>query len=168
MADRFSAEITIGGRIPLELLDELVGVVETEGLGVEWGVAGLDKSEIRQVIVEAAQNGRTARFVDDQACYGWFEDLESWLTANGVDFDRYNECRYEYEAQNVYGRGSKQPVVFTADQEGVNLVYVRKLRKVLTGGGQPTGKLKRIAKLIRTPSELGPIVLVDASREEHE
>ena len=164
MADRFPAAITIGGRIPRRLLYELAGVIADQGLSADWGDRYLEKAEITRDIRKAFEKGDTVRFVNDQAAYGEFDDLEPWLTSHGIDFDRHNDARYEYDAGNVYGRGRKKPVVISANHDGDDLVKVEEIRRVLAGRAQPDRKLARIAKLIELPPALDPIVLVDSKQ----
>ena len=164
MADRFPASITIGGRIPRRLLYELAGVIATQGVCADWGDRYLEKAEIARDIRKAAEKGETVRFVNDQAVCGEFDDLESWLTDHGIDFDRHNDARYEYDSQNVYGRGCKSTVVFNSNQNGATLVYVEDIRGVLDDRAKPEQKLARIAKLIELPPALGPIVLADGKQ----
>ncbi len=164
MADRFPAVITIGGRIPRRLLDELAGVIADQGLCDGWGDRYLDKKKIMEDIVSAADQTLPVQYVNDQARYGEFEDLESWLTNHGIDFDRHNDARYEYDAENVYGRGRKQPAITGSNQNGEDVIGAGEIRRTLAGRAQPARKLARIAKLIELPPALGPIVLVDSKQ----
>ena len=86
MSDRFPGEITIGGMIHRRLLDELAGMIASEGVSIDWQYA-IDKAAVLAAIEAAAARGETVRFTDDEACYGQFEDLENWLTSHGIDFD---------------------------------------------------------------------------------
>ena len=166
MADRFPASITIGGRIPRRLLYELAGVIATQGVCADWGDRYLEKAEITRDIRKAAEKGETVRFVNDQAAYGEFHDLEPWLTDHGIDFDRHNDARYEYDAENVYGRGRRRPVVINANQDGDDMVNIEEICGVLAGHAQPAWKLARIAKLTEVPPALDPIVLVDGKQRQ--
>ena len=166
MADNFPAAITIGGNIPRDLLDELAAVIEEEGLGDEWGEPSLSVEEIKEVFGAAAAKGETARFVDAEARYGQFDDLERHCTLNGIDFDRHNDARYEYDAENVYGRGRRRPVVISANQDGDDMVKIEEICRVLAGHAQPAWKLARIAKLTEVPPALDPIVLVDSKQRQ--
>ena len=167
MSDRFPAEITIGGNIPRRLLDELAGMIASEGVSIDWQYA-MDKAAVRAAIEAAAARCETVRFTDDEACYGQFEDLENWLTSHGIDFDRHSDARYEYDGENAYGRGRKRPVTMKADQSGKDLVSAEEVRNILASQAPPDRKLARIAKLAAGPPALTPIVLTDGKGKKHE
>jgi len=167
MSDRFPAEITIGGNIPRRLLDELAGMIASEGVSLDWQYA-LDTAAVRAAIETAAAKGETVRFTDDEACYGQFDDLENWLTAHGIDFDRHGDARYEYDGENAYGRGRKRPVIVNADQSGKDLVSAEEVRKVLASQAPVDRKLVQIAKLTTVPPTLTTIVLTDRKGKNHD
>ena len=167
MSDRFPAEISIGGRIPRRLLDELAGMIASEGVSIDWQYA-LDKTAVRAAIETAASKGQTVRFTDDEAVCGQFEDLENWLTSHAIDFDRHGDARYEYDGENAYGRGRKRPVIVNADQSGKDLVSAEEVRKVLASQAPPDRKLAQIAKLAAVPPALAPIVLTDRKGKNHD
>ena len=167
MSDRFPAEITMGGSIPRRLLDELAGMIASEGISLDWQYA-LDQAGVRAAIETAAAKGETVRFTDDEACYGQFDDLENWLTSHGIDFDRHGDARYEYDGENAHGRGRKRPVIVNADQSGKELVSAEEVRKVLASQAPADRKLARIAKLTAVPPALTPIVLTDRRGKNHD
>jgi len=160
MSDHFPGEITIGGGIPRRLLDELAGMIASEGVGLDWQYT-LDKAAVKAAIEAAADRGETVRFTDDEACCGQFEDLENWLTNHGIDFDRHSDARYEYDGENAHGRGRKRPVVTNSDQSGKDLIGTEEVRKVLASQAPADRKLARITKLAAVPLALAPIVLTD-------
>lgn len=164
MSDRFPAEITIGGDIPRRLLNELAGMIASEGVSLDWQYV-LDQPAVREAIEAAAAKGETVRFTDDEACYGQFEELESWLTRHGIDFDRHGDARYEYDGENAYGRGRKRPVIMNADQSGDPQVSIEEVRNILISQAPVDRKLIRIAKLTAVPPALTPIVLTDKRKD---
>ncbi len=167
MSDRFPAEITIGGNIPRRLLDELAGMIASEGVSLDWQYT-LDNAAVREAIEAAAAKGETVRFTDDEACYGQFEDLENWLTNHGINFDRHGDARYEYDGENAYGRGRKRPVIVNADQSGHPQTSIEEVRKILTSQAPADRKLSQIAKLVAIPLALAPIVLTDKKGKKHD
>jgi len=167
MSDRFPAEISIGGRIPRRLLDELAGMIAAEGVSLDWQYA-LDKAAVLAAIETAASKGETVRFTDDEAVCGQFEDLENWFTGHAIDFDRHSDARYEYDGENAYGRGRKRPVIKNSDQSGKDLVSAEEVRKVLASQAPPDRKLTQIAKLTAVPPALTPIVLTDRKGKNHD
>lgn len=160
MSDHFPGEITIGGRIPRRLLDELAGMIAAEGVSLDWQYA-LDKAAVLAAIETAAAKGETVRFTDDEAVCGQFDDLENWLTGHGIDFDRHSDARYEYDGENAYGRGHKRPVIRNSNQSGKDLVSGEEVRKALASQAPADRKLTQIAKLTAVPPALAPIVLTD-------
>lgn len=160
MSDRFPGDITIGGKIPRQLLDELAGMIASEGVSIDWQYA-IDKGAVRVAIEAAADRGETIRFTDDQARFGQFEELENWLTSHGIDFDRHSDARYEYDGENAYGRNRKRPVVMNSDQSNNDLVNAAEVRKILASQAPADRKLTQIAKLATVPPALPPIVLTD-------
>jgi hypothetical protein len=164
MADHFPAEISVGGNIPRRLLDELGDMIASEGVSIDWQHPA-DKAAVRAAIEAAAAQSQTVRFTDDEARGGQFEDLENWLTSHGIDFDRHNDARYEYDGENVYGRGRNRLVILSADQSGNDQVSAEEVRKVLADKTPAGQKLARITKLVAAPSPLTPIVLVDGPRK---
>ena len=167
MSDRFPGEITIGGMIHRRLLDELAGMIASEGVSIDWQYT-IDKAAVLAAIEAAAARGETVRFTDDEACYGQFEDLENWLTSHGIDIDRHSDARYEYDGENAHGRGRKRPVVMSSDQSNNDLVSAAEVRKILTTRASPDRNLARIAKLTAVPPALTPIVLTDKKGKHNE
>ena len=160
MSDRFPGEITLGGRIPRRLLDRLAGMIADQGVSIDWQYA-LDKAAVKEAMETAAAGGQTVRFTNDEACGGQFEELETWLTSRGIDFDRHSDARYEYDGENAYGRGRRQPVIMKSDQSGKALVSAEEVRDVLACKLPPDRKLARIAKLAAVPPAITPIVFTD-------
>jgi len=160
MSDRFPGEITIGGRIPSRLLNELAGMIASEGVSIDWQYT-LDEAGVRAAIDTAAARGETVRFTDDEACGGQFQDLENWLTSHGIDFDRHSDARYEYDGENEHGRGRKRPITMNSDQSGSDLVSAEEVRRILASHAPAGRKLTQIAKLAAVPPALTPIVLTD-------
>jgi len=167
MSDRFPGEITIGGMIHRRLLDELAGMIASEGVSIDWQYT-IDKAAVLAAIEAAAARGETVRFTDDEACYGQFENLENWLTSHGIDFDRHSDARYEYDGENAHGRGRKRPVVMSSDQSNNDLVSAEEVRKILTTRASPDRNLARIARLVAVPPALTPIVLTDKKGKHNE
>ena len=167
MSDYFPGEITLGGSIPRRLLDELAGVVVAHGVSLDWQYA-LDRAAVRAAIETAAAKGETVRFTDDQAAYGQFDELERWLTSHGIGYDRHSDARYEYDAENVYGRGRKRQICVRSDQSGKDLVSAEEVRRLLAGRAPADRKLARLARLVVVPPPLTPIVLMGRKEDPHE
>jgi len=105
MSDRFPAEISIGGQIPEALVEDLVDAIFSEGVSWDWGDAYVKKDEVRA----ALQEGKIVTFVNDEASYGEFTDLENFCADNFVDFDRQSTAKYEYDGISIYSVSSENP-----------------------------------------------------------
>lgn len=165
MADRFPAEITIGGRIPHRLLDELAGMIASEGVSIDWQYT-LDKAAVRAAIEAAAARGETVRFTDDEAVCGLFDDLESWLISHGIHFDRHSDARYEYDSENVYYRGGREAMTMLARQNGRPLVECGAVLDITQDSSRDSpAKLEAIHRLVSPPGmlPLEPIQLTGAA-----
>ena len=160
MSDRFPGDIIIGGRIPRRLRDDLAGMTAEQGVGINWQ-ATLDRADIRAAIEAAAAKGGTVLFTDDAALNGKFEELEGWLTRHGIDFDRHSDARYEYSAQNVYGRGRRCPVEMRSDQCYADMVSAAMVRQILESRSPVDRRLAILSRLAAVPPALTPIVLTD-------
>lgn len=166
MSDHFPGEITIGGDIPRRLLNELAERIASESVSIDWQYA-LDQAAVGAAIETAAERGETVRFTNDEAPCGQFENLENWLTRHGIDFDRHSDARYEYDGENVHGRGRKRPVIMKSDQSGNDLVGAEEVRKILAGQSSPHRRLARIARLVACPPALTPVVLTNKKAKDH-
>jgi hypothetical protein len=156
MSDHFPGEITIGGDIPNRLLDRLSEMIASEGVSIDWQYA-LDRPAVRKAIEEAAAKGETARFTDDEAICGQFEDLEAFLVRHRIHFDRHSDARYEYDSENVYYRGAGKPLVVPSNQSKQDLASSGDILQILDNRKADKAKLEAIRKLIRVPAPLEPI-----------
>lgn len=120
MADYFYGQMTIGGRIPKELIPQLQQKLEAEGLLADgWFPQGN--------LGFYLQDGLLV-FEDSDARYGGFEDLEKFLKEHGIEFNRWSDSKYEFDCELVTFRREtglhsrltdkeRRPVVQTCDVE---------------------------------------------------
>ncbi len=156
MADHFPGEITIGGDIPLRLLDSLSEMIASENVSIDWQYA-LDKAQVRKAIEQAAASGQTVRFTDNEARQGQFDELESFLVRHRIHFDRHSDARHEYDGENVHYRGRGRPGVMLATQNGRDAICCQEILKILAGRKPDRAKLETIRKLIRVSAPLAPV-----------
>jgi hypothetical protein len=115
MSDYFPAEIRIGGPIPQIVLTELIRAIVGESVSLD-GYGGPDVTE--EGLWQAFRQGAIVALYADQAPYGQFDSLESFLVEHRLHFDRCSEAYCEYNAEIVSYRGSEGAIVLPADQNG--------------------------------------------------
>lgn len=117
MADRFPANIEIGGKVPKKLQAGLVKALQADGVQDDQNEPVAD---VQAYVVKSSEAGLTAHFADDQARYGSFAETEEYCQKNGICFRRHSDSRYEYDAEVVLFRpdkGMKAPRFAFSNQE---------------------------------------------------
>jgi hypothetical protein len=115
MADHSPAVIRIGGPVTRACLRGLIAVASLEGASlVDYGGPVATYEALENAFTE----GCVVTLYNDQASGGTFDALETFLVGYGVHFDRHSDGFYEYNAENVYGRGGEEPLALAADQAG--------------------------------------------------
>ena len=89
MADRYPAEIHIGGPIPRSLINELVRKAIETGASVKGYDGGTATEED---VRSALTGGRILSLFDCQAGYGHFPELEAFLVDNHIHFNHHCEA----------------------------------------------------------------------------
>ena len=124
MSDRFYASIKIGGPIPKEALPEFIEAVRNEGL-LDENYELVEPQKPKDLINHLF--GGVLSFHDDQAVYGMFDELETFLQEKNVPYNRFSVSYCEFEAENVYYRpGMEEPLVRHCDTETGECEYVRR------------------------------------------
>ena len=102
MADRFAAEMWIGGTVTRDVADELADQIRTSDLGTEWGEHNLATIDVNDDIFETCTDlDGTLRVCDAEARFGELEDLEEFCRENKISYDRRSEGKYEYDPELV-------------------------------------------------------------------
>lgn len=125
MADRYPAEIQIGGDFPRSKLSDFFNSIEGYS---EWdeGPSPENEKELLRCV-----SGDCLELTNHEARNGEFEDMESWLCENDIPFDRFSGSYGEYSAEMAWYRpGMDRPEValmgnsggFVIDQSGVENV----------------------------------------------
>jgi len=102
MADRMAAEIRIGGKVRRSVAEVLCKVIATSAASLDWGEARFDPRTIDELLASRSDDGNGLRlltFYDDQARWGEFDSLETFLQEQGIPYCRYSEGKYDYDAE---------------------------------------------------------------------
>jgi hypothetical protein len=129
MSDCFPGGITIGGKVPAALVEELLGVVASAGVsvGAYDGPAFACKTaaDLRQVLDE---NGRLL-LASDRTPNGQFAEMEDFCVRHGIPFDRHSDARHGFKAENVmYRPGMKRPAEVPSGDGGDVLLRAETVR----------------------------------------
>ncbi len=148
MSDRFATQISIGGKIPRKVAEELCGVISSEGLSLGWDGEPFEPKKPEDLVEADKDTGLT--LYDVERAWGSFDDLEEFLVEHGIAFDRSHEPKYEYDGELVMFRpGMRVAEVFTADTSGKILVRAEELQnviKLLRAKGRVPGKAVEAAR----------------------
>ncbi|SLJ91311.1 hypothetical protein [Novosphingobium mathurense] len=110
MADRVSVSITIGGRLPASLLDELSLVIESERVGIDWEGTAFDPATLPV--------DEPLRLMAHEVAWGRFEDLEAFCVENGLAFARWSGgYPGQWGAERCVFTGSGEPTCYAADED---------------------------------------------------
>ena len=104
MSDCMAAEIHVGGKIPRSAARALCKAVTESGASLEWGGGrcDLDTSDDLLGARSADADGPLVlKLYDDQARWGEFEALETFLREHNIPYCRWSEGKYEYDAEAV-------------------------------------------------------------------
>jgi len=153
MADRFSAKIEIGGTITKHQAQGLITVIRHSGASHEWGDAPFKPETIKD-IVELVREDGILELVDHEARYGEFPDLEDYLVASQIPFDRHSDAQYEYDGELVSYRPETGRITHTATEDGNRMVDYVTVRNALTL--LESGKIEKAGKLLN--DLLGPVI----------
>ena len=115
MADRVSASITIGGKLPASLLDAFAEAVESEGLSTEWDGEPFDRHQI--------PGDGPLTLMAHEVAWGRFERLEAFCIAHGLPFSRWcgaYPCQWGAERTVFTGSGETQS--YAVDEDDYTLM----------------------------------------------
>jgi hypothetical protein len=132
MSERMAAQIWIGGRLSANQADELCGAIATEGVSVEWGGGQFSPSTPQDLLQarDEHDDSQVLRLCDDQASWGEFNDLESFLQEHAIPYTRQSEGGGGYNGEIVEYRPGSDPVCIPVDANGSPTVDVEPMRRV--------------------------------------
>jgi len=96
MADCYAAKITIGGSLPIQLVDEFIKKLEAEEVALSWSDFPADAVEIRNYI---QNNDGPLVFVNGEAVHGEFTGVEQFCKDHNLAFCRHNSAHGEVDCQ---------------------------------------------------------------------
>ncbi len=123
MGMHFLGEITIGGPIPTEHLQELLKLLDHAGVLP-------DGDDLRKYL----DKGHLF-FRDAEASYGCFRTLEDFLQAHDIEFDRWSDGTYEYAPEMVTFRKGGEPRTWPTDRDGHRVVRTCDVQELLEREG---------------------------------
>ncbi|REK39226.1 MAG: hypothetical protein DWQ46_18240 [Planctomycetota bacterium] len=127
-----AAEIWIGGKVPASVAPELCAVIASQCVATEWGDAHF-APESPQDLLDACKDTSGVALLwlcDDQARWGEFDALETFLREHGISYKRRSDGRYEYDAELIEYRPERDVVATTTNAEGEPIIPVSKLAAV--------------------------------------
>tara|TARA_B100001778_G_scaffold334952_2_gene349501 strand:- start:19348 stop:19896 length:549 start_codon:yes stop_codon:yes gene_type:complete len=162
MADRFPGEITLGGTIVINTIEERERVENALSLFGEYCSHSYGEPRHGHVSIEEVPEllNDSGMLVgkDDQARYGEFEEVEAACREAGIGYSRHSSARYEYDAEQVEWRPGMEEAHLCFANDGGNLYLQEETaRRILTllddGEKPPTERIEAAKELIK--SELG-------------
>jgi hypothetical protein len=131
MADRYRAQIEIGGAIRESLVPALVAALQADqpdGCDEAIGDYGAH-------LMLATAAGLPARFADGEATGGRFEAVEEFCQSHRIAFRRQSAAYAPFDAEVVVFRpdkGMAEPQAYCANDAGDILVPLRELKGIST------------------------------------
>ena len=188
MAETFTAEIHIGGCVPLKQAAALSKVIADAHVEVNWGAGRFWPRRATDLLEHLQRVGNVSvlRLCDDQASWGEFGDLESFLVRHRIPFNRFTEGKWEYAPQLVvYRPGApvraldtntqREPIVPTTGLDKI-LAQLMDAQRAIKQGKSPTAlkyqrlALRQLKRLLPAPIrplptfEIAPAVTRKSSR----
>ena len=115
MSDRVSASITIGGVVPATLRQELIAIIELEGLCMDW--EGTDFTPDR------IEHRKPLDLMAYEVPWGRFERLEQFCVNPGLAYQRHSgACPGSFGAERIVFDGSNGPFNYDTDDHDVVMV----------------------------------------------
>lgn len=142
MSDRFAACIRIGGQLSFTrqllpddpgdgttVLQGLLGALHDDSASHEYGEAVIPAA---CVVLDLYLEKGILVFKNAEACNGEFEATEEFCVEHDIPFNRWSDCCWPYNGENVYWRpGMSRPVTTLADSSGDEIVCGKTVREAL-------------------------------------
>ena len=132
MSERMSADIWIGGKVPAHSVPGLCREIDAQGVSLDWGGARFSpktKAELLQARVD--HDGAAVLYLcDEQASWGRFDGLETFLQEHGIPFTRRADGGAAYNGEIVEHRPGQDMVCIPIDADGEPVVDASVLRPV--------------------------------------
>ncbi len=104
MSDYMTTEIHIGGKVRRSVAQALCEAIARAGASLEWGGGQYHPDTPDDLLpARSADPGEPLllKLYDDQARYGEFDSLETFLRKHGIPYSRWGEGKYEYDPEVV-------------------------------------------------------------------
>lgn len=127
MADRFTAEIEVGGNLSPLLVADFISAANKSYALMEWG----EWNEVDPAFIErAAFNKEPVRFVNEEAAWGEFLELEEWCREHNLTYVRQSESGYEYPGETAWWEpGMLNPDMLPSESDGEVYINIRELKR---------------------------------------
>lgn len=123
MADRVSANITIGGSVSPEQLAALAVHIAAEDLRVEWGGEAFDPGRI--------EPDQPLRLFADEVAWGSFETLEQYCCDQQIAYQRWSgACSGSFGAERIVYDGKNGPLNFAVDDDDRLVLHVQTIERL--------------------------------------
>jgi hypothetical protein len=117
MSEPIPACISIGGKVPTSVVQQLCEAIQREGLALEWGDGHFEPQTAAELLdaCQEMQGIRVLWLCDDQANWGRFSALEAFLAEHDIPFDLQSDGKFEYSPELIAFRPGGGPVrIFTS------------------------------------------------------
>jgi len=156
MADRFPAQIEIGGPITPDHLQDLFTLARDENCTFNF-----DESITPfATFLDHIRKHQTLTLTDAEACYGTMEEIEQFCREHRLTFVRHSDGRYEWNAELAWWSPQTGEGSCPSDQNRRVLIAVTDIARSLKKGS-PARKVARLTKLLAkdTPPTVPPLVV---------
>lgn len=165
MADRFSAQIWIGGQISrtarlypddpkddTTILRGLIGALHEDRASHEYGDAPIPCDCTEEDLGNyLSENGHRLRLKNDEAYYGEFPETEQFCMEHDIPFNRWSDHHCEYSAEFVSWRpGMKRVQVVNVNSRENEIVEAVKIREALAILEEIDGSTASFYGLVKT------------------
>lgn len=121
MADRASASIIIGGRLPADRLPDLIAVIEADGGFAGWNEHPVDEA--------ACGSGEALEICGYDLAGGVFDEIETFAQARGLAYVRNSgSCSGAFGPERVVFDGVTPPRLYELNEDGAVVIDRRQLR----------------------------------------
>ncbi len=176
MADRFAGKISIGGQVPIDKVEALMGAINSEEINLhpDWSDKPFAPKN-KQDLIDALNESGHIVLCDAQACNGMFDCLEDALTELGIAWERWSDSYCEYDAEIVWwqpGMDGQDSIICDADGNEVVLAGPVKEAYALlrhcfsdrpgsSNSEMRDDAMKQLASVVKEVPTLPPLEFVD-------
>ena len=152
MAENMAAEIEIGGKVAAGLVPELCRIISEAGVGLDCGSYDFRPASAKDLLEARRDTDDVLLLIDDQARWGEFPDLETFLSEHNIPYTRRTEPKYEYDGELVDFRPGGGVIVVPINAAGYPIVPASALADVDAALAQA------LEYLTKGPGSVGPAI----------